>query len=135
MEKYFQKEIECASREEITKIQNEKLTEQVKHVWNNVPYYRKKMEKAGVTPDDIKTIDDLHKLPFMSKSDLRETYPDGLLAVPREEVVRIHSTSGTTGKRVVAYYTQHDIDIWDECCARAITAAGGTNERQGIRLP
>ena len=128
MEKYFQKEIECASREEITKIQNEKLTEQVKHVWNNVPYYRKKMEKAGVTPDDIKSIDDLHKLPFMSKSDLRDTYPDGLLAVPREEVVRIHSTSGTTGKRVIAFYTQGDMDLWEECCARALVAAGASRE-------
>ena len=86
VERYYQKEAECASREEITKIQNEKLVEQVKHVWDNVPYYRKKMEKAGVTPDDIKSIEDLHKLPFMSKADLRETYPDGLLGVPKKDV-------------------------------------------------
>ena len=128
MENYFQKEIECASREEIVAIQNKKLVEQVKHVWDNVPYYRKKMEKAGVTPDDIKSIDDLHKLPFLSKTDLRDAYPYGLLGVPQSEIVRIHSTSGTTGKRVIAFYTQGDIDLWEECCARAIVAAGGSKE-------
>ena len=128
MERYYQPEIECASREEIIAIQNEKLVEQVKHVWENVPYYRKKMEEKGVTPDDIKSVDDLHKLPFLSKMDLRDAYPYGLLGVPLEDCVRIHSTSGTTGKRVVAFYTQGDIDMWEECCARAITAAGGTKE-------
>ena len=90
MENYFQKEIECASREELTKIQNEKLKEQVKHVWDNVPYYRKKMEEKGITPDDIQTIDDLHKLPFLSKKDLRDAYPYGLLGVPLKDCVRIH---------------------------------------------
>ncbi|MBO7710448.1 MAG: phenylacetate--CoA ligase [Lachnospiraceae bacterium] len=128
MERYYQEEIECASREEIRQIQNEKLVKQVKHVWDNVPYYRKKMEEAGVTPDDIKSVDDLHKLPFLSKADLREAYPYGLVGVPLKDCVRIQSTSGTTGKRVVAFYTQHDIDLWEDCCARAITAAGGTNE-------
>ena len=128
MERYYQKEIECASREEIKAIQDEKLVKQVKHVWDNVPYYRKKMEEAGVTPDDIRSRDDLHKLPFLSKADLREAYPYGLVGVPLKDCVRIQSTSGTTGKRVVAFYTQHDIDLWEDCCARAITAAGGTNE-------
>ena len=128
MENYYQKEIECASRDEIISIQNKKLVEQVKHVWDNVPYYRKKMEKAGVTPDDIKSIDDLHKLPFLSKTDLRDAYPYGLLGAPKEDIVRIHSTSGTTGKRVIAFYTQGDIDLWEECCARAIVAAGGSKE-------
>ena len=128
MEKYYQENIECASREEITAIQNEKLGKQVRHVWDNVPYYRKKMEEKGLTPDDIRSIDDLYKLPFLSKADLREAYPYGLLGVPLKDCVRIHSTSGTTGKRVVAFYTQHDIDLWEECCARAITAAGGTSE-------
>ena len=128
MERYYQPEIECASREEIVKIQNEKLVKQVRHVWDNVPYYRKKMEDKGVTPDDIKSIDDLHKLPFLSKDDLRESYPNGMLGVPQKDVVRIHSTSGTTGKRVVAFYNQHDIDLWEDCCARAIMAAGGTDE-------
>ena len=128
MEHYFQKEIECASREELTKIQNEKLKEQVKHVWDNVPYYRKKMEEKGVTPDDIQTIDDLKKLPFLSKKDLRDAYPYGLLGVPLKDCVRIHSTSGTTGKRVIAFYTQGDIDLWEDCCARALAAAGATDE-------
>ncbi|MBE5825720.1 MAG: phenylacetate--CoA ligase [Butyrivibrio sp.] len=128
MERYYQPDIECASLEKIREIQSEKLVKQVKHVWDNVPYYRKKMEEKNVTPDDIKSVDDLHKLPFLSKADLRESYPYGLLGVPKSDVVRIHSTSGTTGKRVIAYYTQHDIDLWDDCCARAITAAGGTQD-------
>ena len=128
MERYYQKDIECASPDQMRAIQNEKLLKQVRHAWDNVPYYRKKMEKKGVTPDDIKSIDDLHKLPFLSKKDLRDAYPYGLLGKPLKECVRIHSTSGTTGKRVVAFYTQHDIDLWEDCCARAITAAGGTDE-------
>ena len=128
MEHYYQPEIECASREKIIEIQNEKLVKQVKHVWDNVPYYRKKMEQKGVSPEDIKSIDDLHKLPFLSKADLREAYPYGLMGKPLKDCVRIQSTSGTTGKRVVAFYTQLDIDLWEECCARAIMAAGGTNE-------
>ena len=128
MEKYYQEAIECASREEIRKIQSERLAKQIRHVWDNVPYYRKKMEEKGVTPDDIQSVDDLKKLPFLSKADLREAYPYGLLGVPLKDCVRIQSTSGTTGKRVVAFYTLHDIDLWEECCARAITAAGGTNE-------
>ena len=128
MERYFQPEIECASREQILAWQNERLVKQVRHVYEHVPYYRSLMEKKGVTPDDIRSVDDLHKLPFLTKDDLREAYPYGLLAVPRSEVVRIQSTSGTTGRRVVAFYTQHDIDLWDECCARAIVAAGGTKD-------
>ena len=128
MERYYQKEIECASREEIVALQNERLIKQVQHVWDNVPYYRKKMEEKGVTPEDIKSIDDLHKLPFLSKEDLRVSYPYGLLGAPLKDCVRIQSTSGTTGKRVVAFYTQEDIELWEECCARAIVAAGGTNE-------
>ena len=128
MAHYYQPEIETASREQILAWQNERLVKQVKHVWDNVPYYRKKMEEKGVTPDDIRGVDDLHKLPFLSKADLRDAYPYGLLGTPLSECVRIHSTSGTTGRRVVAFYTQHDIDLWEDCCARAITAAGGTKE-------
>ena len=128
MERYYQPEIECAPREEMIALQNERLVKQVKHVWDNVAYYRKKMEEKGVTPDDIKSIDDLHKLPFLTKSDLREAYPYGLMGKPLKDCVRIQSTSGTTGKRVVAFYTQHDIDLWEDCCARAIMAAGGTDE-------
>ncbi len=116
------------SREDLKALQSERLVKQVRHVYENVPYYREKMQAKGVTPDDIHGIEDLHKLPFLSKSDLREAYPYGLMAKPLSECVRIHSTSGTTGKRVVAFYTQNDIDLWEDCCARAITAAGGTNE-------
>ena len=128
MANYYQPEIETASPEEIRQLQNERLVKQVKHVWDNVPYYRKKMEEKGVTPDDIKGVDDLYKLPFLCKDDLREAYPYGLLGMPLSDCVRIHSTSGTTGKRVVAFYTQHDVDLWEDCCARAIVAAGGTKE-------
>lgn len=128
MGNYYQPEIECASRESIQKLQDERLVAQVKHVYENVPYYRKKMEEKGVTPADIKSTKDLYKLPFLSKADLRDEYPYGLLAVPLKDCVRIHSTSGTTGKRVVAFYTQNDIDLWNDCCARAIVASGGTSE-------
>ena len=127
MSKYFQQQIETASRDEIIALQNEKLVKQVKHVYENVPYYRAKMDEKGLRPEDIKSIDDLRLLPFLSKDDLREAYPYGLLAKPLSECVRIHSTSGTTGRRVVAFYTQHDIDLWEECCARALVAAGADN--------
>ncbi len=128
MGKYYQPEIETASYEQIRAWQNERLVKQVRHVWDNVLYYRKKMEQKGVTPDDIKGVEDLHKLPFLSKDDLREAYPYGLLGMPLSDCVRIHSTSGTTGKRVVAFYTQHDVDLWEDCCARAIVAAGGDKD-------
>ena len=128
MERYFQPEIECASLEQIKAWQDERLVKQVRHVWDNVPSYRKKMEEKGVTPEDIQSSADLYKLPFTSKADLRDNYPDGLVAVPRSKCVRVHATSGTTGKRVMAFYTQHDIDLWTDCCARAITAVGGSEE-------
>ena len=128
MPNYYQPEIETMPYEQLRELQNEKLLKQVRHVWDNVPYYRAKMEEKGVTPEDIQSIDDLHKLPFLSKADLRDAYPYGLLGKPLSECVRIHSTSGTTGKRVVAFYTQHDVDLWEDCCARAIVAAGGTKE-------
>ena len=129
MEKrYFQPEIETMPVEEIKKLQSERLVKQVKHVYDNVKYYRDLMDEKGVKPEDIHGIEDLHKLPFLKKDDLRDAYPYGLLAKPLEDCVRIQSTSGTTGRRVVAFYTQHDIDLWDECCARAIVAAGGSKE-------
>lgn len=128
MKNYYQKEIETASREKILEIQNEKIVKQVKHVYENVPYYRALMDKKGVKPEDIKSVDDIKLLPFLTKADLREAYPYGLLGTDIKNCVRIQSTSGTTGKRVVAFYTQHDIDLWEECCARAIVAAGGTKE-------
>lgn len=128
MGNYYQPDIETASVEEIRKIQNEKIVKQVKHVYENVEYYRKLMDEKGVKPEDIKSVDDIKKLPFLTKDDLREAYPYGLLGTDLKNCVRIQSTSGTTGKRVVAFYTQKDVDLWEECCARAIVAAGGTKD-------
>jgi len=128
MEHYYHPEIECAPPEKLRALQSERLCAQVRHVYDNVPYYRRLMEEKGVAPEDIHGVEDLHKLPFLTKDDLREAYPYGLLAVPLSDCVRIQSTSGTTGRRVVAFYTQEDVDLWDECCARAITAAGGTKD-------
>ena len=124
MERYYQKEIECASREQIRTWQDERLVRQVRHVWDNVPYYRAKMEAAHVAPDDIKGRDDLYKLPFLSKADLREAYPFGLLAEPLEKCIRIHSTSGTTGKPIVVGYNAHDMDLWADCIMRLVQMAG-----------
>ena len=128
MQQYYQKDIETMAPAKLRALQEEKHKKQVKHVYEHVPYYRDLMDKKGVKPEDIQTLDDIQKLPFISKYDLRETYPYGMLAVPLKDCVRIQSTSGTTGKRVIAYYTQHDIDLWEECCARAIVAAGGSDE-------
>lgn len=128
MGNYFNPEIETMPVEDIKKLQSERLTEQVKHVYENVEFYRNRMDETGVKPEDIKGIEDLHKLPFITKDDLRDQYPYGLLGVPLSDCVRIQSTSGTTGRRVVAFYTQDDIDLWDTCCARAIVAAGGTKD-------
>ena len=128
MDKCYQPEIEAAPVEEIKKLQLERLQEQVKHVYANVPYYREKMDKAGVKPEDIRELADIAKLPFNYKQDLRDTYSYGMFAVPMKEVVRLHASSGTTGKQVVAGYTRGDMDIWNQCCARALTAAGCTDE-------
>ena len=128
MGNYYQPDIETASVEELRKIQNEKIVKQVKHVYENVEYYRKLMDEKGVKPEDIKSVDDIKKLPFLTKDDLRQAYPYGLLGTDLKNCVRIQSTSGTTGKRVVAFYTQKDVDLWEECCARAIVAAGGTKD-------
>lgn len=128
MENYYQPDIETASRDQMTALQNKRLVDTVKRVYENVEYYRKKMQETGVEPGDIRGVEDLHKLPFLTKDDLRECYPYGLMARPVRDSVRIQSTSGTTGRRVVAFYTQHDIDVWEDCCARAIVAAGGTKD-------
>ncbi len=125
---YFQPEWETMPLEQIREHQSKLLVRQVRHVWDRVPYYKKLMQDKGLEPGDITGIQDIWKLPFLSKDDLREAYPYGLLAEPLDNCVRIHSTSGTTGRRVVAFYTQADIDLWDECCARAIVAAGGTDK-------
>ncbi len=128
MGNYYQPEIETMPVEQIKALQSERLVEQVKFVYENVKFYREKMDEVGVKPEDVKGVEDLHKLPFIAKDDLRDQYPYGLLGVPLSECVRIQSTSGTTGRRVVAFYTQEDVNIWEECCARAIMAAGGTKD-------
>lgn len=128
MKNYYQPEIETMPLEQLQDLQSERLVKQVKYVYDNVKFYHDKMDEAGVKPEDVKGIEDLHKLPFINKDDLRDQYPYGLLGVPLSECVRIQSTSGTTGRRVVAFYTQEDIDVWEECCARAIVAAGGTKD-------
>lgn len=117
-------EYECMDRERLYELQGERLRSTVKRVYENVPYYRQKMKEKGVEPGDIKNVDDLKKLPFTCKQDLRNTYPYGLFAVPMEEVVRIHASSGTTGKRTVVGYTAKDIETWAEIMARCLTAAG-----------
>ena len=128
MYQYYDKAMECMPREELRALQSQRLVHQVNHVWDHVPYYRKLMEEKGIVPADIQSVDDLYKLPFLTKADLREAYPYGLRAVPESECVRIQSTSGTTGRRVIAFYTQHDVDLWEDCCARAIMSIGGTKE-------
>ena len=125
---YYQEKYETMPLDELRALQSERLVKQVRYVYENVAYYRRKMDEKGVAPDDIRGIEDLHKLPFLSKEDLREAYPYGLLARPLKDCVRIQSTSGTTGRRVVTFYTQHDLDLWEDCCARAIVAAGGSKE-------
>lgn len=125
---YYQPQIETASREVIVALQNDRLIKTVKRVYENVPFYREKMDAVGVKPEDIRSIDDLHKLPFSYKKDLRDTYPFGLFAVPMKEVVRLHASSGTTGKQIVVGYTKNDMELWADCFARALVAAGATAE-------
>ena len=127
-EKIRDPKMECMSCEERKKLQSERLVAQVKNVYENVPFYRKKMKEMGVEPGDIKSIDDIGKLPFTTKDDLRANYPFGLLAVPQSEIVRVQGTSGTTGKLTLASYTQKDVDVWAEVVARNLTMAGLTKE-------
>ena len=121
----FQPEIETMSREDIRAHQLEKLRWQVKRVYENVPMYRERMDDAGIKPEDINTLEDLAKLPFTTKQDLRDYYPYDLLAVPKKDIVRIHASSGTTGKQIVAGYTENDLEQWSNGFARQLTAAGG----------
>ncbi len=127
-EQYRDKKIECMSRDEMSALQSERLVKQVKNVYENVPFYRKKMEELGVEPGDIKGIEDIHKLPFTTKEDLRDNYPFGLLAVPKEKIARVQGTSGTTGKLTLAAYTEKDVKTWGECVARGLVMAGLTSE-------
>ncbi|MDR0942907.1 MAG: phenylacetate--CoA ligase [Ruminococcus sp.] len=126
MGNYYDKAMECATLYEMESLQSFRLSQTVRRVYENVPFYRDRMIEQGVTPDDIKSVADLHKLPFVMKQDLRDTYPYGLFAVPLEDVVRLHASSGTTGKQIVVGYTRNDLEIWNDCAARALVAAGGT---------
>jgi phenylacetate-CoA ligase len=123
---YWQKEIETAPREQLEALQSARLSATVKRVYDRVPLYRERMDAAGVKPEDIKSIADITKLPFTQKQDLRDTYPYGMFAVPMDEVVRLHASSGTTGKQIVVGYTRHDLEIWADVCARQLCAAGAT---------
>ena len=125
---YFQPELECASREVMRYIQSKRLRRLVERCYNNVPVYRKRMDDLGLLPGDIRTIDDVKKLPFTTKTDLRDNYPFGLFAVPKGELARIHASSGTTGKQTVVGYTKADIDAWATGAARSIMMVGGTKE-------
>lgn len=125
---YYKPEIECAPRSELEALQSYRLSRTVRRVYENVAPYRKKMDEAGVKPEDIKSIADLQKLPFTVKQDLRDNYPYGMFAAPMKDVVRIHASSGTTGKQTVVGYTAHDIDMWAECAARALVSVGGTKD-------
>lgn len=115
-------------REELKKLQSERLVKMVSYVYHNVPYYREKMQKAGVEPGDIRGLEDIEKLPFTTYEDLNKAYPFGLAAVPKSELVRVHASSGTTGKPKIAVYTRRDIDTWSECAARCLTMAGVTRD-------
>ncbi len=117
---------ECMSRDELADLQSKRLVKVVNRVYHNVEYYRKKMQEVGIEPGDIQGIGDIDKLPYTTKDDLRDTYPFGLFAAPQSEIVRIHASSGTTGKATVVGYTRRDIDVWSECVARALTMAGVT---------
>ncbi|MBQ3656349.1 MAG: phenylacetate--CoA ligase [Bacteroidales bacterium] len=124
----FNPEYECMERDKMRELQSRRLVETVKTCYEKSPFYRKKMDEIGVKPEDIKSIDDIHKLPFTTKIDLRDEYPFGLQVVPQSEVVRIHASSGTTGKPVVATYTKHDLDVWSEGVARVMSAGGVTKD-------
>ncbi len=125
---YWNQTCECMSRDEMTKVQIERLINTVKRVYSNVPFYRSKMQKAGIEPGDIRSLEDLKKLPFTSKQDLRDTYPYGMFAVPMNEIVRIHASSGTTGKPSVVGYTSRDLSAWAEVVARSLYSAGASQE-------
>ena len=120
----WNRHFECMDRQELKKVQSERLRETVERIYFNVPYYRDKMQEAGLGPENIQSTDDLHKLPFTTKQDLRDNYPFGLFAVPMSEIVRVHASSGTTGKSTVVGYTRNDISTWSEVMARTLTSAG-----------
>lgn len=124
----YNPKMECMSRDERIALQNDRLREVVRHEYDNVKLYRERMDAKGIKPEDIRTIEDMRYLPFTEKTDLRDEFPYGLLAVPKSEIVRIHGSSGTTGKPIVSGYTRGDVEIWAELMARTLTAAGTTSD-------
>ena len=128
MTMYWNKKVECMSREEMRRLQSERLVKMVEHVYNDSTYYRKRMDECGVKPQDIRSIDDISKLPFTTKQDLRDNYPYGLQAAPPSEIVRVHASSGTTGNPTIVGYTRKDLAVWSEVMARCLTAYGVTRD-------
>ena len=124
----WNKNKECMSREEMRQLQGARLRKLVDNVYHNVPFYRAKMQAMNIMPDDIRTIDDIKKLPFTTKQDLRDNYPYGLNAVPQSEIVRVHASSGTTGNPTVVGYTRRDLAVWSEAIARCLAAYGASRE-------
>ena len=127
MERMYDKKIETITRSELKALQLERLKKITEYAYNRVPFYKKKFDEAKVKPSDIKTLKDIERLPFTTKTDLRDNYPYGLLAVPMDDIVRVHASSGTSGKPTVVAYTRNDLDMWSDCMARLIVAAGGTS--------
>ena len=125
---FFQKEIETMSRPEIEALQLERLKWMVNYCYENVPFYHERLEKAGVTGDKIKTLSDIQYIPFTTKDDIRDNYPFNMLATPMKKIVRIHASSGTTGKPTVGAYTKKDLDTWSDHVARVAVAAGATED-------
>lgn len=125
---FWQKDIETMERPELEALQLERLKRIVAYVYDRVPFYRKRLDDAGVKPDKIKVLSDIQYIPYTTKDDIRDTYPFGLFAVPQKEIVRIHASSGTTGNPTVVGYTKNDLETWSDCVARLVTAAGATNE-------
>jgi len=124
----WNKEVECMPEEQLRALQLERLKQTVKRAYERVSYYKKIFDEIGLTPEDVRTLDDIKNIPFTSKADLREVYPFGIFASPLRDIIEIHMSSGTTGKPVVAGYTRHDIEIWSEVTARALTMAGTTKD-------
>lgn len=125
-DQFYDPKMECADRETMRALQSKRLVTMVEHCYNHVPLYKKRFDEMGLQPGDIRSIDDVTKLPFTYKTDLRDNYPFGLIAVPFDDLIRIHASSGTTGKQTVVGYTRNDIDVWAQGCARALVAAGGS---------
>ena len=125
---YWNKPMETMEREQMTDLQSARLVQQIRRVYRQVPFYREQLQKAGLLPDEIRSLDDIGKLPFITKQDMRDNYPYGLFAVPHAEIVRLHASSGTTGKHTVVGYTSRDLGIWSEVMARTLTAAGATKQ-------